>query len=922
MRLLEGRYRLEREIARGGMGRVFLALDERLRRQVAIKTLHEGASPSLQLRFVEEAQITGQLRHPNVIPVHELTASGNELFLAMQLIRGRELKQLIVELGEDSEARAKYPLNRRLRLFLKVCEAVAFAHDRSVIHRDLKPQNVMLGAGDAVLVMDWGVAKPIGGPESSALEHSVDSILRSGGDDEDEFSSQVTQRGAVVGTPAYMPLEQAEGAPDLDPRADVYALGSILYELLTYQPPYVGGATKVLRALFKGPPPPPRERAPELEIPKAVEAIALRAMARERDERYPTALKLADDVRAYLDDRAVGVYEEELREILQRAWRKHRGLLRGVVAGVAILAVAWVGALLAARAASQEARTQQAAAETARREAEDLAEEARRSMAAQRVGATASRLMREAYDVQTAFARRAGEVVAIDALLADFREAHAKLEAAQEQLASLEAEDAEALETYRASLADARAHLEQRCVGVLLARAPSTLAQVAEAGELQLTEVDRARILLRQGSPRGARALLEQAPASPARDALLAVAQDQDPAQRIPALEQAMRAHPEAAWPYLHRAEARLLAGQLEAAERDYLRARVLDPLDAWVVFSRLRWATPPYSNHVLIRNPLRVVTGESSEVGGETIRAGGLARELGPRMSAVTGLRRSASRFRNRWDGLDKQGERAGFAPKWERQLAEGQLPAEEGWQVLAEGALLYGEFAQARRYAQQGLEAFPDDRICAGLLANAQLELGELEPALESARAGLATHPWDPRLNYVCGEVLRRQGDHAAALPHLRLGVNGCLLSDRWERLAACLSELDDPAGWEEGILAAREALARDPFLENNLHPKFRPIAEDPQPHRTLAALRIRQGKLMLAAVHLDRARILAGFPSVIERVGKSGRDAKALAELHEDMRMLPAAVLYWRMAAEDPALAEEAKQRLTEAEAKLKR
>ena len=916
MRLLEGRYRLEREIARGGMGRVFRALDERLRRPVAIKTLHEGASPSLQLRFVEEAQITGQLRHPNVIPVHELTASGNELFLAMQLIQGQELKQLIVELGESQEARARYPLNRRLRLFLKVCEAVAFAHDRSVIHRDLKPQNVMLGAGDAVLVMDWGVAKPIGSPESSALEQSVDSILRSGGDDEDEFSSQVTQRGAVVGTPAYMPPEQAEGAPDLDPRADVYALGSILYELLTFQPPYVGGATKVLRALFKGPPPPPRERAPELEIPKAVEAIALRAMARERDARYPTALKLADDVRAYLDDRAVGVYEEELRETLQRAWRKHRGLLRGVVAGVAILAVAWVGALRAARAASQEARDQQAAAETARREAEDLAEEARRSMAAQRIGATASRLMREAYDVQTAFARRSSEVVAIDALLASFREARAKLAAAQEQLAALEGEDAEALETYRASLADARAHLEQRCVDVLLARAPTTLAQVAAAGELELTEVHRARILLRQGSPRGARALLEQAPGSPARDALLAVAQDQDPAQR------AMHAHPEAAWPYLHRAEARLLVGQLEAAERDYLRARVLDPLDAWVVYSRLRWATPPYSNHVLIRNPLRAVTGENSEVGGETIRAGGLARELGPRMSAVTGLRRSASRFRNRWDGLNKKGRRAGFAPKWERQLAEGKLPAEEAWQFLAEGALLYGEFAQARSYAQQGLEAFPHDRICAGLLANAQLELGELQPALESARAGLAAHLWDPRLNYVCGEVLQRQGDHAAALPHLRLGVNGCLLSDRWERLAACLSELDDPAGWEEGVLAAREALARDPFLENNLHPTFRPIAEDPQPHRTLAALRIRQGKPMLAAVHLDRARILASFPSVIERVGKTGRDAKALAELHEDMRMLPAAVLFWRMAGEDPALAEEAQARLAEAEQKLER
>ena len=163
MSLLDGRYRVERELARGGMGRVFRAVDERLRRAVAVKTLHEGASQALQLRFVEEAQITGQLRHPNVIPVHELSRAGDELFLAMQLIQGRELKDLVRELAADTDGKVRraYPLGRRLRLFLQICEAMAFAHDRGVIHRDLKPQNVMLGEGDVVLVMDWGVAVDI-----------------------------------------------------------------------------------------------------------------------------------------------------------------------------------------------------------------------------------------------------------------------------------------------------------------------------------------------------------------------------------------------------------------------------------------------------------------------------------------------------------------------------------------------------------------------------------------------------------------------------------------------------------------------------------------------------------------------------------------------------------------------------------------
>ena len=245
--LVGKRYRLEREIARGGMGVVYAARDTRLGRDVAVKLLLDRYGPhsTTASRFVEEAQIAGQLQHAGVAPVHDLgSLDDGRPFLAMKLIKGHTLAELL--------KRGTLSRERLIDVFSEIVDTIAFAHSKGVIHRDLKPANVMVGSFGEVQVMDWGLAKTLRTPAAERIAR-LDTVTTASASvsvvETDRTPDSATQAGSILGTPAYMPPEQAKGLVDqTDARADVFALGAILCHLLTGQPPYVGETFDEIRA--------------------------------------------------------------------------------------------------------------------------------------------------------------------------------------------------------------------------------------------------------------------------------------------------------------------------------------------------------------------------------------------------------------------------------------------------------------------------------------------------------------------------------------------------------------------------------------------------------------------------------------------------------------------------------------------------
>jgi hypothetical protein len=249
----QGRYHVLGEIARGGMGIVLKGRDPDLGRDVAVKVLHPGhaGNPAMIRRFIEEAQVGGQLQHPGILPVYELGLDADlRPYFAMRLVKGRTLAALLEERLDPGGDRARF-----LSLFEQVCQTVAYAHSRGVIHRDLKPSNIMVGAFGEVQVVDWGLAKVLRqGVEREAVpredapsdEPRVTTIRTAGG-------AEQSQSGAVIGTPSYMSPEQARGEIEgLDEQADVFSLGAILFEILTGQAPYVGSRSQILEDAASG----------------------------------------------------------------------------------------------------------------------------------------------------------------------------------------------------------------------------------------------------------------------------------------------------------------------------------------------------------------------------------------------------------------------------------------------------------------------------------------------------------------------------------------------------------------------------------------------------------------------------------------------------------------------------------------------
>jgi len=276
------RYDCVDKIGQGGMGAVFLARDRELDRQVALKVLSAAPDDAdAKARMVAEARLTARLEHPGIVPVHDAgVLPDGRFYYAMKLVRGKRL---------DEQVSRTTALAERLQPFQKMCDAVAFAHAHGIVHRDLKPQNVMVGPFGEVLVLDWGAAREIG-PRADA---------------------------AVVGTPGYMAPEQATAnVAVVDARADVYAVGGILYFLLTGRPPAYGPGAVLAR---------PRQF--DRAIPRPLEAICLKALAPDPGRRYADVADLAADVADFLARRRVRAYPEKPFEVVLRLATTYRTVL-------------------------------------------------------------------------------------------------------------------------------------------------------------------------------------------------------------------------------------------------------------------------------------------------------------------------------------------------------------------------------------------------------------------------------------------------------------------------------------------------------------------------------------------------------------------------------------------------------------------
>jgi WD40 repeat protein len=304
-------YRIEEEFARGGMGTILRARDRRLGRFVALKQMWLQ-DPQAQERLRREALITARLQHPSIVPVYEAGRWPNgELFYAMKLVSGRSLAEVIAE---------THTLEDRLVLVphvIAVAEAAAYAHSEGIIHRDLKPANVVIGPFAETVIIDWGLAKVLGEnaavPDEALLPVSCDAL---------------TVHGAVMGTPAYMPFEQASGG-EVDARADVYAIGAILYHVLAGKPPFEGTIRDIIERVVAVGPSPLEDRQPG--VPTDLAAIVRKAMAREPGDRYPTARELAQDLQRFQAGRLVSARRYSRRELLVR-WLARRRLATAVAA--------------------------------------------------------------------------------------------------------------------------------------------------------------------------------------------------------------------------------------------------------------------------------------------------------------------------------------------------------------------------------------------------------------------------------------------------------------------------------------------------------------------------------------------------------------------------------------------------------------
>ena len=342
-----GRYEMREPFASGGQARILLAFDEHIGREVAVKEFladkyesqkaPDGSLPAV-VRFLREARVTGQLEHPNIIPVHELGRhKDGSLYYTMRLVHGQTLEDKL------ENCRSQADRLKLLGVFWDACKAIAFAHSRGVVHRDIKPENVMVGEFGETVVLDWGIAKVTGKQDvlSDDIEKQVELLSKN--------LPRTTLTGMTIGTPAYMSPEQAQGRISaVDERSDVWSLGAMLYEILTGIPPYMGPTpSNVIEKVIRTPPKPVRELSPE--APADLVAVTEKALQRDPTQRYQSAWELAEEVSAYMTGGRVQAYEYTAWELFKRFASRHKMAFGAVTLAFLVI----IGALVAVISAYQ-----------------------------------------------------------------------------------------------------------------------------------------------------------------------------------------------------------------------------------------------------------------------------------------------------------------------------------------------------------------------------------------------------------------------------------------------------------------------------------------------------------------------------------------------------------------------------------------
>ena len=380
-----GRYEISGEVARGGMGIILNAFDSNIRRDVAMKVITGDWQESREFieRFVREAQVQGQLEHPNICPVHELGVDKDGLiYFTMKMVHGESLAERIKRVKEEDSAGDPKRLTGVLNVFLKICDGIAFAHSRGIIHRDLKPDNIMVGDFGEVYVMDWGLGKIVG----SVDDRRSGLMIADPGMVQDTMK---TMTGSVVGTPAYMPPEQALGqVEEMDERSDLYSLGALLYELLSLEPPFSGETSwDILSQIGKRPPLPPSRRDPGKNISTELDSIVMKSLAKNKEDRYQSALGMKHDIELFLSGRPIGAMEYSIWHLFAKWISRNRVLAFSFLVVMLILVVSFAVSFIRIAASEREAvlqrdlaEEQRVIAETERTQAEEqrkIAEERR-----------------------------------------------------------------------------------------------------------------------------------------------------------------------------------------------------------------------------------------------------------------------------------------------------------------------------------------------------------------------------------------------------------------------------------------------------------------------------------------------------------------------------------------------------------------